>query len=201
MTYGVSDLSAIMLKKGYRVFAEDNLRYNLNLVGVRSQKTVPGSFDDWLCVFWKFIGQWNILKFPITTDPGSYWLKNPMNVKGCAIVKEGQYRNLWKLGKHRGEYDALVQHGNITVIRDANKDNVLNFGEDSEDTGNGFGINLHRAMPRGTTEVVDKWSAGCQVFANAEDFELFMNLARKAADFWGDGFTYTLLSERDFGVA
>jgi len=30
----------------------------------------------------------------MTVDPGLYYLKNPLNHKGCAIIPEGQYLGL-----------------------------------------------------------------------------------------------------------
>ena len=59
------------------------------------------------------------------------------------------------------------------------------------------GINIHRASSTGTSTQVDRWSAGCQVFANATDFNRFMDLTRKQIEHhptWTT-FTYTLLTE------
>ena len=44
---------------------------------------------------------------------------------------------------------------------------------------------------------IDKWSAGCQVIAANDDFRLFMEIANKAKDTWGNSFTYTLLESKD----
>jgi hypothetical protein len=116
-----------------------------------------------------------------------------MNVKGTAILKPGQYRGAWQLGKHKGEYEALVQRGAMTVWRDNDRNHTLNQGP--EDTGL-HGINLHRAGR--LTDVdspVGKWSAGCQVMPQAEEFDLVMCLVRRAAARYGQTFTYTLLTE------
>ncbi len=45
-------------------------------------------------------------------------------------------------------------------------------------------------------KIVDKFSAGCQVFANASDFEFFLELAEQHAKLYGNKFTYTLLDFR-----
>ena len=51
-----------------------------------------------------------------------------------------------------------------------------------------FGINIHKA---GLNSVnVDKWSAGCQVFKSAVDFDEFIRLCKMQT--W-DTFTYTLI--------
>ena len=194
-TPSVFDILRVMEKKRYRVFESDNNLYNLNLIGIRADNPVPNSFDDRFFVLWKLHGRWHQRDYAITTDPGTYWLKNPMNVSGTAILKEGQYPGLWALGKHAG-YDALIQVSPCTVIRDANRNNRLDY-DGHEETGL-FGINLHRANPAGKSTQVDKWSAGCQVFADGRDFQMFMQIAKEAARIWGDGFSYTLLNERDF---
>ncbi len=193
--FTVDEILYVMRSKGYCIFDRDDQPYNLNLIGIRAATPVPNKFDDRFFVLWKHLGKWNEKAFPITTDPGTYWLQNPMVVQGTAILKEGQYPGIWALGKHSG-YDALVQVGPCTVIRDANRDARLDF-TGHEETGL-FGINLHRATAYGTSKQVDKWSAGCQVFADSSDFAVFMALAREAAKVWGDRFSYTLLNERDF---
>ena len=52
---------------------------------------------------------------------------------------------------------------------------------------------MHKAGTESTK--VNKWSAGCQVFARSYDFECFMALVKKSADIWGEFFTYTLVDE------
>jgi len=183
-------------RKGYAVFDADNKEYNLNLVGVRSGNLKANSFDDMLYMFWLFAGRWRMREYQITTDPGLYWLKNPMNVEGTAILKEGQYKGLWEIGLHKGQYKALVQKNPCTVIRDANRDDKLNIVGGKEETGT-FGINLHRANANVKSKQVDKWSAGCQVFANPEDYRIFMEYCEKARRNFGNSFTYTLMKERD----
>jgi hypothetical protein len=43
---------------------------------------------------------------------------------------------------------------------------------------------------------VDKWSAGCQVFANAANFAQFMAMCQKHKSLYGNHFTYTLIDNR-----
>ena len=194
-TYTIEEILYVMRRKGYRIFDRDDQPYNLNLIGIRAATSVPNSFDDRFFVLWKHQGVWHRRVYAITTDPGTYWLQNPMNVSGTAILKEGQYLGLWALGKHSG-YDALVQVNPCTVIRDSNRDNILDY-DNHEETGL-FGINLHRANQYGKSAQVDKWSAGCQVFADGREFQEFMGIAKESAKHWGNSFTYTLLNERDF---
>ena len=170
--------------------------YEVNIVGVRSTSTIPNKFDDRLYIFWKDDkGNWEGHDYAITSDPGTYWLKKPMNVDGTAILKEGQWE--YKIGSHRG-YRALNQRGKVTVIRDYDRNAVLDFNNGKETTGY-FGINIHKASATGTSTNVDKWSAGCQVFANSEDFADFMNLVQRSVDKYGnDTIYYTLVDERAF---
>lgn len=193
-TPSIEHLLNVMSKHGYKVFDNDSKPYNLNIVGIRSADTTPNTFNDWEYVFWKFKGSWEVLKFQITTDPGLYYLKNPMNELGTAILKPGQWSGMWELGKHKGLYPALVQKAPVTVIRDFNRNNYLDYSSGREDTGL-FGINNHRAIENGRSIMVEKWSAGCQVFQDFFHFEIFMRIVSEAAKTWTPNFTYTLLTE------
>jgi hypothetical protein len=180
-------------KKGYKIFLRP---FELNIVGVRSDSTKPNAFDDTIYVFYvdkegKLIQQ----KFQATTDPGTYWLQNPMNPQGTAILKQGQYIGSHAMGLHRGKYMALVQQRPVTVMRDYDRNAILDFNNGREDTGL-FGINIHRASETGTTKVVDHYSAGCQVFASITNFILFMSLCERHKGLYGNSFTYTLIDER-----
>ena len=183
-----------MIRKGYRVFESADKDYNLNLVGIRTDNKGTNKFDDLMMVMWNQKG-WNSVKFDITTDPGLYYLKNPLNVDGTAILKEMQHNAMWRLGKHRSQYDALVQNSKVTVIRDPDRDQYLDM--DGEQKTGMYGINCHRSNSAKESGQVDKWSAGCCVFANPDEFDIFMKLCRLGAANWGNSFTFTLLNEND----
>ncbi|HYG53133.1 MAG TPA: hypothetical protein VD905_19675 [Flavobacteriales bacterium] len=189
----LGDLKAILSEKSFVLYTRP---YELNIVGLRGNSTVPNRFDDQIHVFYK-TGPvaWNYHVYNATTDPGTYWLKNPMMQKGTAILEQGQYLNCYALGMHRGEYNALVQVGPVVVIRDYDRDAVLDFFNGSRDKGY-HGINIHRASVNGTTKYVDKYSAGCQVFENASDFNQFIRLCGEHSTRYGNRFTYTLLDFR-----
>ncbi len=189
-------IAAVMLAKGYRVF-DDRKGYDLNLFGVRSSDTSSNEFNDWVGVMYMAHGVWNLFAFPATTDPGLYWRQHPMNVKGTAMLKRGQYRGAWELGQHQGRYDALVQRKAVTVYRDPDRDRYLDPDEGQTQTGL-YGINIHRASTKAPSAAVNKWSAGCQVLQDPIQFDFLIALARKAASIYGNGFTYTLLDEADF---
>lgn len=183
-----------LTRKGYTIFTRP---FELNIVGVRSSNTNPNAFDDSIHVFYKREdGQWIHNAFPATTDPGTYWLKTFMNSKGTAILKPGQYKNAYRIGVHRGKYQALVQQAPVTVIRDDNKDQQLDFTHAKQETGI-FGINIHRAAVKGKTKYVNDHSAGCQVLADVNDFNLLMQLAARHKKLFGNNFTYTLIEKKE----
>jgi hypothetical protein len=170
--------------------------FELNIIGIRSDSTLPNSFDDEIHVFFKNnSAKWIHYIFPATTDPGTYWLRNPMSPQGTAILKQGQYKSAYQVGLHRGKYYALVQSRPVTVLRDYDRNAILDFLNGKPETGM-FGINIHRASVNGTTKSVDSYSAGCQVFANINDFNLFMQLCEKHKQLYGNSFTYTLIDKR-----
>src|SRR3990167_8174555 len=96
------DIAKVMLKKGYAFFEKADKPFNLNIIGIRSSNNKPDSFDDLITVSWNYKAGWNLLKFSATTDPGLYWLNNPINVEGTAILAPGQYRGAFCKGFHKG---------------------------------------------------------------------------------------------------
>lgn len=197
MNFTLDKILSVLASKKYPIRDYDKKNYNINLVGIRHSSNVPNSFNDLMCVFWKFNGGWTFRTFPCTTDPGLHPIQDPQNPKGTAIVKEGHYEDVWDIGLHKGKYEALKQVKPITVIRDFDKDNILDFNVPNlsiltkkelgdtnktiewydkagklvwrEQTGI-FGINGHRANENGKSVQVDGWSEGCTVLQNRQIF-------------------------------
>ncbi len=194
----LEDTLAVMEQKGYKVFRNEK-GFDLNIVGIRTRELQANRFDDFMTVFYRMNGEWIFNVFKCTTDPGTYWLNKPekMSALGTAILKAGQYRRGYRLGRHRGKYAALVQNSPVTVIRDANRDNFLDLDSGTEQTGL-FGINIHRASAQRESIQVDRWSAGCQVFCDPNQYAFFLKLCRRGREAFGNSFTYTLLNEKDF---
>jgi hypothetical protein len=189
----LSKIKGLLRFKRFKLFTRP---YELNIVGLRSKSTVPNKFDDELHVFYMVNAlKWEYHVFKITTDPGTFWLNNPMQPQGTAILAEGQYLNSHELGMHRGQYKALVQKNPVTVMRDYDRNAILDFYNGKKESGK-YGINIHRANKVGTTLSVDKNSAGCQVFANASDFDQFLKLCEQHKSRYGNSFTYTLFDFR-----
>jgi len=208
MTITTDKILTVLRAKAYKVAEADTKPFNLNLVGIRAHPGKPNAFDDTMLAFWKYQGAWTMRSFPCTTDPGLYWLENPMNKNGTGILKEGQYENLWQIGRHQGKYEALVQRSACTVIRDFDRDKELDYASGKEETGL-FGLNCHRAAENGASIEVGKWSAACQVLQNRHinnpdnqlikvfEYDYFMHLCKQRGQHWGLDFTYTLINQKD----
>jgi hypothetical protein len=182
-TMKIEQLRATMAAKKYAFF--ENGEYNINIIGIRNSATgskVTNAFDDKLVVAYKLDGVWIVKEYPITTDNGG----------GTARLVCNQYRGSHAIGLHQGKYEALRQVAPVTVYRDFTKDGI--YQTDKTETGV-FGINIHKAGVDSTR--VDDWSHGCQVFKRVADFNEFMLLAKKAATFHGNRFTYTLIESKD----
>jgi hypothetical protein len=186
-------LRAILRHKGYRLYTRP---FELNIVGLRAASTIPNRFDDEIHVFYKIDAHnWNYHVYKATTDPGTFWLRNPIEPQGTAILEQGQYVDSHSLGLHREQYKALVQQKPVSIIRDYDRDATLGFLNGNKSEGL-FGINIHRASAKGITKYVDAYSAGCQVFENAAAFAGFIGLCEKHRALYGNHFTYTLIDFR-----
>lgn len=195
MNFSTKQIQHVLAQKNY-VFFDKEKTYNLNIIGVRSSNLVANSFDDSLYLIYRDEGLHLINhRFDVTTDPGAYWLKSPLNIDGTAVLVPGQYRGSHKIGLHRG-YKALVQKAPVKVWRDNDKDLEIDKGVATYEGI--FGINIHRSNAYSESTIVEKWSAGCTVFKKVADFNFFMNICNKAKDMYGNSFTYTLLEEEDF---
>ena len=193
-----TNFKEVLQRKGYVYFEKGN--YNLNIIGVRAfvnDNKVTNIYDDLLIVEYKVNNNVNRqVIFPITTEPGLTSLNKLVNYKGCAILVPGQYRGCWKIGLHKGKYQALVQRKPVKVYRDKNLDDIYDLDAKTIEDGI-FGINIHRSNENITGYNVNNWSAGCQVFSDPNDFNTFMRIVKNAEAIWGNSFTYTLIEEKD----
>ena len=157
-----------------------------HIIGIRSNEDKPDAFDDLIYV----VNGGRLYCYTCTTNPGKYYLENPMNAKGAGVLKPGQYIDAFGFGFHNGQYECLVQVKPLTVYRDSDKD--LHSEEDgAEDTGM-FYIQIHRANDKTTSVLIGKWSAACQVLNNPKMWVEFLQLCK---DSKLQRFTYTLLKE------
>jgi len=204
MKYNRNQIKETVEGLGYKYFKTGVL--NVNIIGIRNSDTngkVTNKFDDTMTI--SYIDNdmnWQYFEYNCTTDPGDDHVDNPMMEKGTAILKPGQYPKSHKIRLHAGKYTALGQQNNVKVYRDANKDGVYDYNEDTVDEGI-FGINIHRAtaLSGKTSTYVDRWSAGCQVIASNEDWHEFLNICQEARSEWSNNFTYTLITSNDIKCA
>jgi hypothetical protein len=176
-------LKKILDESGY----SKNLDFTkYNLIGLRNslstKKKYPNRFTDALFLMGPESSK-KLQFFPATTVPGPFFMvtpfrnwyvasgvKNTINPDGVAILQPGIYD--YKIGKHRGQYEALVQAGPVKVqryqsVEDPKKANFNTFSPGQESTVSSS-INIHRGMRSGTTETVDSHSAGCIVTKNSQ---------------------------------
>jgi len=192
------NIKSYFAAKDYKFFDTPKKKLNVNIIGVRRDNQGTNTFDDFLIVMYREEELMISSRYQITTDPGKYWLKNPINPKGTAILVPGQYRSTWQLGKHQGKYEALVQRKPVKVYRDNNKDEIIDYNNIALTLDQGyFGINIHRSNPYDESYVINKWSAGCQVFKKIEDYNNFIQVCKDSAKLYGNSFTYTLIDEKD----
>ena len=201
--YTREQIEAAVKAKGYVWFEDSNNKgYDVNIVGIRNEETkgrVTNAFDDHITISYKdYEGCWQFHCYKCTTAPGTHWVENIMRKEGVAVLKEGQYRKSHKIRLHAGKYTALGQQNPVTVYRDNNRDDKYDLDDNNTQTGL-YGINIHRATGRTgrTSTRVDKWSAGCQVIANNDDWHEFLGICQEAREVWGNNFTYTLLRSTD----
>jgi len=203
--YGPATLIAkAMEAKGYQIFDNNEKEFNLNIVGVRDTGARLDEFTCTMNAFWKTPeGDWKRIEWKCTTYPGKrYMVERLLNPKGAAILCPGQYP-VYRLDTHNGKYRALCQRrGPVKVYRDGNRDTEFDLNPSTVMSGM-FGINLHAPVtPTSSTknyiaQRVYAASAGCQVFESVADFLEFRSLCEKAAENWGNSFTYTLLEDTD----
>lgn len=168
--------------------------YDLNLFGVRAKGYQPDQYDDRLGIaYTDKYGNKLLFEVAATTDPGLYYLQNPMNSRGCAYLKPGYYKKSHRLGTHKG-YAAIVQCGPMTVYRIRKPLDVLDLSLMMQDHGI-QGINIHRSLASGLADTVGKFGAGCQVTPWATDLNYLRALVGLQKEFVGtDMVSYGLLT-------
>lgn len=154
----------------------------VNLFGIRSKDKLLDQFND--VIGMNLLDQFGrplCLIFPGTTKPGLHYLKQELgNPKGTFIVAKGFHKDALMVGLHNG-YEALVQSGPgvWTGHRDINSDGILDeTGPIYTDSTN---VDLHRTRDDlNVTNVVDKFSAGCQVLWEDKHLGVILSLVKRS---------------------
>lgn len=177
-------IQSIIKAKGYLWFND-----KINIVGVRTNNNASDKWNDYLVVSYK--DEYHV--FVGTTRPGVYWLKHPMRSTGAFVMKPGQYIDSWRKGMHSG-YPALVQCKSIKGYRDKNLNDVVDPDINTVYTDGQY-VDIHHAHAVTVQTVIDKYSAGCQVICDFENWETFYYLYMLTKQ---EYFSYTLLVENDW---
>ena len=112
-----TDFAKLFRQKGYSYFADGY--YNLNIIGIRAagnakrgqsvaenmkrgqpavSRPVTNQFDDIFVVEYNTPARLKVREvFAGTTEPGRYYMRNPSNAKGTAILVPGQWRGMWRV--------------------------------------------------------------------------------------------------------
>ncbi len=196
--FEIGELIAAFDAKDYKTYSG---AYNVNLFGIRNSEQTAGKFDDAVGIFYQDAsGNWIVKQYDATTDPGLYWLQNPMRKNGTIIMVPGQYGGAYKLGVHKG-YRALEQKKPMKYVRDNDKDDYLDFTllDNPENYEESIAkTNIHRTNDhKMKSGLNNKWSAGCQVLADANDFDDLLEICEISSNRYGNSFTYTLLNIAD----
>jgi len=146
---------------------------SLVFIGKRSPERQANKFDDTFYLCRAKNGNFEIIdSYPITTDPGTYYLQHPMRPEGCAIMEEGIYVDAYARGLHF-KREALVQVGKIKVYRDNDKDNILDMDPETLQEGL-FAINIHEQFQ--VDDVIGADSAACWVFFKKADLQRVLKI-------------------------
>lgn len=178
-----SRILTYMNRKGYTIF-EGMREYNIVYIeGIdpdgRLNNDANNVFNDIRLVIEVVDSQPKIVGGPwlATTEPGQYYVQNPMNPLGAARIQFNQY-TAWQVGLHgsTNSHEALIQTGgSVTVHRDFDR-NGKRTG-DKLDTG-AFGINQHNGYDN-PVDLVGKASAGCLVGRSIDGHKQFMTIIKQ----------------------
>ena len=138
-------------------------------------------------------------KSPLTPPKMLMELLTPENIKSYFTTKDYKFfdtpnkkLNINIVGVRRDNQGSNTFDDFLLVMYREEELMVSHRWQATTDPGN-----IHRSNPYTESYVVNKWSAGCQVFKKVEDYEKFMDLCGESAKIYGNSFTYTLIDEKD----
>jgi len=199
-----SAIARAMIAKGHDIFSNDANRYNLNIVAIRATNPEFDKFNDRFAHFYCHEGEWHMQSWAWTTLPGkTYMVDRLLSPLGCAILVPGQYRDIYRLDRHRGIYQALCQRGgDVRVYRDRDRDREYDMEPSTIQSGS-YGINVHATenpddgVSNPVADRIASASAGCLVAARVADFVEARAQWRLGHALWGRDFTATLIDAVD----
>ncbi len=183
---------------------------------------ITNKFKDIVIVAWQEKGQTYAESYAATTVPGAGWTlatNKKFNLKGTnpngtGTMFEKQFINQYTPGRHSSHspkpHPSLNSVRGQTAHRDKEyRDNWIDLavtpkGKHGTTAGlfeDGGGMQLHNSGEYGFNDpnkAVDNWSAGCQVFASADQHRRLMELVRKSQkQTKRSTFSYTLINDKD----
>jgi len=192
MTY--LEIRALYQQHGYRFYEGP---YNVNNYARRNKDLITvDKFNDIRGIAYQdaFGNQIN-LEWGATTKPGLKPLSGgAMNPNGVAILMPGFYEKCWIIGKHKGQYDALVQNGSgvFKVWRDNDKDGNFDFsGKIYTDVA---GLNDHTTREHQINNV-GGFSEGCMVTQDDKEHQIKMAICQRAAELYSNSFSFALFQD------
>lgn len=119
-----------------------------------------------------------------TTNPGKFYIENPLNKEGAFQLGYGYHSKIWAVDKHKGKYEALCNRWfkgckKTRGWRDTNKTFTFEESQDKVVSGH-FGVNLHRMSKHYLVNNIEKYSAGCQVVWDGLDFDKLMSMIKSS---------------------
>jgi hypothetical protein len=193
MTY--QDVKALYAKHGYPFYETGT--YNVNNYARRNKDlTTVDKFNDIRGVAYTdaFGNQIN-LEWACTTKPGLKPLSGgAMNPNGVAILIPGFYPKCWMLGRHKGEYPALVQAGAgiFKVWRDNDIDGKFDFtGRVWTDVS---GLNDHTTREHQINNV-GGFSEGCIVTQDDKEHQIKMAICLRSAELYAPIYSFALFQD------
>ena len=174
----------------------------INLIGIRNSKDIEKDIiNDYL----GFFTDDEIFICKGTTEPSVYWTKTKgeRNKKGTFHLKTMFHENVWCVGTHKG-YQALVNDWRYCKPTKGWRDANYNFVEDGKDIEvcDYFGINFHRMHPISIVDKIGKYSSGCQVIQDPNDFKYILDTIKNTHMYKGTSkktvFNYMLFDVKEF---
>jgi hypothetical protein len=191
-------------KMNYPFFISRNKNYNLNIGAIRSSDLTPDTYNDTIFLAWEWQGRGYLKTYKGTTDPGLYYLLNPINVNGTAIIIPEYYRGVYEIGWHRKNtsfaHMALRQKAPMKYWREKEYTVTSQLPINHEVVYEEIGFtNLHsKPMNFPVTQFIGKVSAGCIVVQDPVLFHNeFIPICREGAKNFGNSFSFALFYEPD----
>jgi len=153
------------------------------IVGIRDS---TGRNQDIINDYLGFLTKDELFLTEGTTEAGVHYVENKKdrNAQGTFYLRNGYHKKIWCLGLHKG-YEALVNDWRKCLPTEGWRDANYNYVYDKEDikVRGHFGINFHRMSASVLVDKIGKYSAGCQVVRNFDDFRYIIDKFKSSGNY------------------